>query len=139
MTDFSYVEGAPKLRKHIQDTIARVPPSKMPRGRQTSTKYCCGFYCDAVRAPGMGSPHSAARQSFSRFRAVLLLLLAVASGLSLPSHLRPEVSCYVLGRLSKRKERSRGIVAHDLLQLVDLFRDVAKSCLWQKRERADGK
>ena len=40
MTDFSYVEGAPKLRKHIQDTIARVPPSKMRiTTRITQQKY----------------------------------------------------------------------------------------------------
>lgn len=41
--------------------------------------------------------------------------------------------------MSERKERGGGIVTHDLLQLVDLFRDVAKSGLHKHNERADGK
>lgn len=44
-------------------------------------------------------------------------------------HLPAEVSCDILGRLGERKERRGGIFTHDLLQLVDLFGDFAKSGL----------
>lgn len=136
MTDFSCVEGAPELRKHTLRTES-IFYSLGPTQHDAWVLHIdqlLGFPMQCRECSVKGSQDSEARQSFSRFRAP-----AAAAVLSLPSHLCPKVSCYVLGRLGKRKERRRGIVAHDLLQLVDLFRDIAKSGLHTHRERADGK
>lgn len=55
------------------------------------------------------------------------------------SYLRPEVACNVLRGLSEREKGRRSIVTHDLLQLVDLFRDVAKSGLHTESSSSSSK
>lgn len=138
MTDFSSLKGHQNCASPNRTIVARVPQRKaswMPDADQLvpwlPLQPCA---CSSEGKPG------------NRSETIVLSILSsccfcccCSCPILLPSHLCPEVSCYVLGRLSERKERCRGIVAHDLLQLVDLFRDIAKSGLHKHRERADGK
>lgn len=54
---------------------------------------------------------------------------------SFVAYLPAEISRDVLSRLGEREKRRGRVVAHDLLQLVDVFRDLAKSGLAQQKQR----